>query len=184
MLEDCAVDTEDVTGDHGRDDAIELRETLRLYVGYSGGTGGISSECRYAPVREGRRGEDLRVADRSSDSTLVELFQAGLLLSVEFTSSRSSFCADGDDSGVRLCECLWEGVTGVGGWLPMKCSIDARCLSVRTGSEDGIRDGLLVAAGVAGPGDFACPLNFRASLRNGEIDRDNALLLCVRSFIG
>ena len=28
---DAAVETEDVIGDHGRDDAIELRETLRTY---------------------------------------------------------------------------------------------------------------------------------------------------------
>ena len=28
---DCAVDTEDVTGDQGLEDAIDLRETLRLY---------------------------------------------------------------------------------------------------------------------------------------------------------
>jgi len=40
-----AVDTEEVTGDHGRDDDIELLDKLRLYASPSGGTGGMSSRC-------------------------------------------------------------------------------------------------------------------------------------------
>lgn len=42
-LEVGAVETDDVTGDHGRDDDIELLDKLRLYGSASGGTGGISS---------------------------------------------------------------------------------------------------------------------------------------------
>lgn len=44
---------------------------------------------------------------RSSGSTFVELFHAGLLF------SNSSFLEDGEDSGVMLWLCLWEGVVGV-----------------------------------------------------------------------
>lgn len=139
---------------------------------------------------DGRRGDDLSVAIRSSSSTFVELFHAGLLLlSVEFAcadaSSRSSFLEEGDDSGVRLCVCLCDGVKGVGGWLPMKLSIDDRCRSVRAGSEDGMRDEVLSATtGVVGAGDFVERVSFRASLRNGEMDRDNVFVLGERSFMG
>ena len=45
-LDDWAVDAEDVTGDQGLEDAIELRETLRLYCISREGTGGVSSERR------------------------------------------------------------------------------------------------------------------------------------------
>ena len=38
-----AVDTDEVTGDHGRDDDMELLDELRLYESLSGGTGGMSS---------------------------------------------------------------------------------------------------------------------------------------------
>lgn len=39
-----AVDTDDVTEDHGLDDDTELLDKLRKY-GSTGGTGGISSYC-------------------------------------------------------------------------------------------------------------------------------------------
>jgi hypothetical protein len=39
-----AVDTDDVTEDHGRDD-IELLDRLRIYESPIGGTGGMSSYC-------------------------------------------------------------------------------------------------------------------------------------------
>jgi hypothetical protein len=38
-----AVDTDEVTGDHGLDDDIELLDKLRLYGSLSGGTGGMPS---------------------------------------------------------------------------------------------------------------------------------------------
>jgi len=128
-------------------------------------------------------------AGRSSCWIFVELFHAGrLLLSVAMVSS---LLVDGEDSGVRLCECLWEGVIGVGGGLPKKWNIDARCRRVRVGSEDGSRDtalcgfpGVSVAAGFVGDfeGDLFDLAIFRANLRNGEMDRDNAFELGVRSF--
>lgn len=64
---------------------------------------------------EGRRGDCLIVAERSSPSTLVELFHAGRLLRVAFASAP---LLDGEESGVRLELYLWDGrsgVTGVGG---------------------------------------------------------------------
>ena len=67
---------------------------------YKGGTGGISSaEDRGRPDTDGLRGDFLIVPERSSGSTLVELFHAGLDFSVEFASI---FLEAGDDSGVRL----------------------------------------------------------------------------------
>ena len=84
-----------MTGDHGREEAIELRDKLRLYMV---GTGGISSEVRARPETEGRRGDCFTVP-RSSFSTLVELFHAGRDLSVLFGSP---LLRDGDESGVRL----------------------------------------------------------------------------------
>ena len=95
-VEDCAVEAEDVTGDHGREEAIELRDRLRLYIV---GIGGISSvDVRGRPETEGLRGDCLIVAARSSTSTFVELFHAGRDLSVAFASA----LRDGDESGVRL----------------------------------------------------------------------------------
>ena len=96
-VEDCAVEAEDVTGDHGREEAIELRDRLRLYIV---GIGGISSvDVRGRPETEGLRGDCcLTVAARSSTSTFVELFHAGRDLSVAFVSA----LRDGDESGVRL----------------------------------------------------------------------------------
>lgn len=187
VLEVCVVETEDVTGDHGREEAIELRDALRLY---SGGTGGMSSDRRYVlDDMDGRRGDDFTVPERSSPSTLVELFHAGLFFSVAFNSILSSRFADGDESGVKLCVCLWEGVTGVVGCVlpPMKCSIEARCRRARPGSEDGTRlglDGLSGVIALGGDFDEPTPVNFFANLRKGEIDRDNVLLLCVRPFVG
>lgn len=112
------METEDVTGDHGREEAIELRDRLRLYIG---GTGGISSaELRGRPEMDGRRGDCLMVPPRSSFSTLVELFHAGRDdLIVDFASG----FLDGDESGVTLLLYLWEGrsgVVGVGGWPPLR----------------------------------------------------------------
>ena len=100
-----------MTGDHGLEDPIELRETLLLYIG----TGGTSSEVRNAFEVEGRR--CLMVGRSSCSVTFVELFHAGRLLSVALASNLFD---EGELSGVRLCECLWEGVMGVWGAFPIK----------------------------------------------------------------
>ena len=92
-----------MTGDQGLEEAIELRDRLRLYIV---GTGGISSDVRGRFETEGRRGDCLTVPPRSSFSTLVELFHAGRSLSVVFASP----LRDGDESGVRLgCTCVSVG---------------------------------------------------------------------------
>ncbi len=98
MVEDCAVETEEVTGDHGREDAMELRDRLRLY---KGGTGGISSEEECAkPATDGLRDDFLIVPVRSSVWTFVELFHA---LSRDFSVGFESYLLEaGDDSGVTL----------------------------------------------------------------------------------
>lgn len=67
------MDTDEETGDHGLDDAIELLETLLFDGVFMLGTGGTSSSER--PNTEGRR--DLIVCARSSSATRVELFHAG-----------------------------------------------------------------------------------------------------------
>lgn len=70
---------------------------------------------------------------------------------------------------------------------PMKCSIEARCRRVRPGSEDGTRLGLAGVKGVIALGgdlDEPTRVNLCANLRNGEIERDKALLLCARCFGG
>lgn len=100
-LVDAAVETEEVIGDHGRDDAIELRETLRTYgeepegVAWRG-VGATPSE-RDGPMTDGRR--------RRSWSILVEEFHGDfdsvfLPLIVTFASG-SSLLDAGDDSGVN-----------------------------------------------------------------------------------
>lgn len=113
IIDEWAVDTEDVTGDHGLEDATELRDTLRMYGPFSEGRGGMSSEYRYKGAETRRWVGDFTVPPRSSDSTLVELFHTGRPLSVELLSS--ALCADGEVSGVRLSECLCDGVEGVTG---------------------------------------------------------------------
>lgn len=63
-MELCVVDTEDVTGDQGREEDMELRDALRLYIG---GTGGMSSDPRYTlDDMDGRRGDDFKVPDSAS----------------------------------------------------------------------------------------------------------------------
>jgi hypothetical protein len=80
-LEVGAVDVE-VTGDQGRDEAIELRDKLRLYVLAIGGTGGISLGLPYIPVTAGRLGGEARMVPVfSAGCTFVELFH--LLLGTE-----------------------------------------------------------------------------------------------------
>lgn len=70
---------EDVRGDHGRDDAMEVLDKLRLYgvPGPMGGIGGIGISA-YIPAAEGvlLAGEILTV--ESEGSTFVELFQGVL----------------------------------------------------------------------------------------------------------
>ena len=102
LFEEWAVETEEVTGDHGLEDAMELRETLRfegvLLLLFSEGTGGTSSERRNT---DGRL--DLTVCPFSSSSIRVELFHAGRLFNGELSiRCGSNFLIDGDESGVKL----------------------------------------------------------------------------------
>jgi len=75
--EDCVVEFDEVTGDQGRDDAIETLEKLLLEGVPMVGTGGISSWwwLKYPVDDGGLLGVVLVVALRSSCSTFVELFQ-------------------------------------------------------------------------------------------------------------
>ena len=106
----------------------------------------------------------LGVDSDSSGPTLVEAFHFGLFRRVPV--------APGVDlPGVRLCECLWPGRSGVDGssLLPRKRR-EALARSVRTGSEDGSRF-ILDTVGVIGS-DGSClgePLSFCASFRNGDL---------------
>lgn len=80
--EDWVVDPEEVSGDQGREEVIDVREILRLYGVPRGGTGGTSSGwLLYVPVAEGARrgGVPFTVSERSSGSTFVELFHLCLL---------------------------------------------------------------------------------------------------------
>src|SRR6266404_4178339 len=100
-LVEAAVDTEDVTGDHGRDDAIELREALRRYGDEPEGVAcmgaGITLSERCGRITEGRRGR--------SSSTFVEEFHGcfdGVVLPfIVMFGSGSSPRGAGEDSGVR-----------------------------------------------------------------------------------
>jgi len=67
---------EDVTGDHGREDAIEVREILRLNTPLMEAVMSL-----YAPAADGDRlgGVAFTVDVRSSVSTFVELFQRCLM---------------------------------------------------------------------------------------------------------
>jgi hypothetical protein len=113
--EDCVVDaTDDVTGDHGLEDAIDALERLLLY--------GDSPlvEADIAPLKEGvivpltNGPRCLIVPPRSSTpSTLVELFHFGRPFTVGSVSGL--LCIKEADSGVMLCECLCPGRSGVTG---------------------------------------------------------------------
>ena len=100
-LVDVAVETEDVIGDHGRDDAIELRETLRTCGEEPEAVicmdPGVTPSERDGPMMEG-----LRVR---SSSTLVEEFHGSFdgvfLLFIVMFGFGSSLLNAGDDSGVR-----------------------------------------------------------------------------------
>lgn len=100
-LVDATVETEDVIGDHGRDDAMELRETLRTYGEEPEGVAcmgpGVTPSERDGPTMEGRR--------RRSSSTLVEEFHGnfdGVFLPFIVTFGFGSGLLDaGVDSGVR-----------------------------------------------------------------------------------
>ena len=67
-------------GDHGREDAKELREGLRAGRGGTGGAVGETAK-RFCPI-EGRLDDarDRMVPSFDSLSTLVELFQRGRVL--------------------------------------------------------------------------------------------------------
>lgn len=100
-LVDPAVETEDVIGDHGRDDAIELLETLRTYGEEPEGVVcigvGVTPSERDCPMTDGRR--------RRSSLIFVEEFHGdfdGVFLPLIVTfGSGSSLLDAGDDSGVK-----------------------------------------------------------------------------------
>jgi hypothetical protein len=94
--EDCVVDTEEVTGDQGREDAIDVREKLRLKTPPI-----VDDISLYVPVADGDRlgGVPLIVVLRSS-WTLVELFQIGFDDPVRALASTLPPC--GEESGVTL----------------------------------------------------------------------------------
>lgn len=95
--EDCVVDvTDDVTGDHGREEPMEALDALREY-GESPVAYGLM-----APVIDGLR---CFAAARSSSSTLVEPFHFGRPFSVGSVAGplESIWAAV---SGVILCDCL------------------------------------------------------------------------------
>ena len=107
LTEDCAVEAEDVTGDQGREEAIELRETLRLYgVLLTELSGERSSRKWYCPAFESLRCPAGRIVfPLASSSTLVELFHLGrLIFKVKLLLTSAE--RDGDESGVRLWLCL------------------------------------------------------------------------------
>lgn len=86
--------TEDVTGDHGREEPTEALETLREYG---------ESPLPYGLGTDGRR--TFIVPARSSSCTLVEPFHLGRPFSVGSVSGpRERMRAA--DSGVILCVCL------------------------------------------------------------------------------
>lgn len=99
------MDTDEVTGDHGRDDANELLERLRgpLIDDGMGGTGGASAEARvYKPYADGRLGGD-GFTVRIDSSILVEAFHGGFMpFMVPFVGSLERLDKDGEESGVRL----------------------------------------------------------------------------------
>ena len=103
LTDDCAVDAEEVTGDQGREEAIELREALRLYgVLVTELRGERSSRKWYCPAFEGLRCPAGRIVFAlASSSTLVELFHFGrFILKVKLLLT--SVERDGDESGVKL----------------------------------------------------------------------------------
>lgn len=169
-----------MTGDHGREDAIELRDTLLLYVVEA--SGDWSSENRKVPAWDTRLGVDLTVPFRvPSSSTLVEIFHFGrLILSVWLILISPAPPRNGDESGVRLWLCLCPDLSGVKGEdsLLNRLNSDDRWRRVRVGSEEGVCSiigssfGTTGVAGTEETGDLAPLAIFRASLRNGEVARE------------
>jgi len=85
-----------VSGDHGREDAIDVRERLLRYCPLE-----FTDEVpSYIPTAEGALFDKVLVALIVASSTFVELFQGCLLL--RFFNVRSTRTFLGDESGVRL----------------------------------------------------------------------------------
>lgn len=189
-LDDWELETEDEMGDHGREDAMEVRERLRLY--------GKDWSLPYTPAEEGGLlGVPLMVAFLLSFSTFVELFHLALFGRVSegvLLRDNESPLLPGEFSGARLYVCLWDGrsgVTGVVGWDGRKAwRRELRLL--REGSEEGAtrRDPLLLMErGVTGSKLFGDPDELfndpdevepailRANLRSGDIDLVNDFVL-------
>lgn len=113
--EDCVVDApDDVTGDHGLEDAIDVLERLLLY-GDSPLVEALIAPLNdgvMVPLIDGRR--CFIVPPRSSTpSTLVELFHFGRPFRVGSVSGALLIKAAA--SGLMLCEYLCPGLSGVTG---------------------------------------------------------------------
>jgi hypothetical protein len=93
------VDTEEVTGDHGREDAIEVREKLRRKTPLM-----EEAMSPYAPAADGERlgGVPFTVDVRSIASTFVELFQRCFMGPTVPVRELSTFVPRGEESGVTL----------------------------------------------------------------------------------
>jgi hypothetical protein len=161
---------EAVNGDHGLEDARELRDILLLPG--KGGTGGISlaeNEWLRCVALARFRGA-LIVGTPSSGSSFVELFHLGALTLTPCSSTTRR--TEGDDSGVKLWLCLCRDRSGVIVFVIelARGNREARCLSFGAGSEAGSGLSTFDEVGVVLP-----PLlNRLASFRNGDIDRDRA----------
>jgi hypothetical protein len=154
--EEVFVEAVEVIGDHGLEDAIDVRDTLLLPT--------VEISALY-PVDDGGLfgGVPLIVFVLSSTSRRVELFHLDLELGLIVSSA---FGLLGEGSGVRLTVCLWPGDTGVVGWLDR---IDENMdLLLGGGSDDGVLspDPLLVDPGVGVAGDL--PLSFLANFLSGD----------------
>lgn len=135
------MDTDEVIGDQGLEDAFELRLRLREGVlGTRGPYSGVRTDLAFGRLG----GVGLMVAVTSGDSTFVELFHGCFNVfgfTVEFGSSiRSRRLEAGEDSGVRLWLylCPFSGVSGVPLTVRLNANIEVRCRrSVLKGSDEG-----------------------------------------------
>lgn len=92
---------DDVTGDHGREDAIDVLDILLRYCPLKF----KDEDPSYTPTAEGALlGGVLALIVLSS--TFVELFQGCLVFRLEFFTVMSARRFRGDESGVRLWLCL------------------------------------------------------------------------------
>jgi hypothetical protein len=188
------VDTEDVTGDHGREDAIEVRDKLRLNTPLIEVV--ISP---YAPAADGDRlgGVAFTVDVRSSESTFVELFQRcfiGAEAEAVWVLELYTFVPRGEESGVRLRLYLCAGRSGVVGVgvAPDRNppNIDVRlrralfCELLGGGSDDGVRERLFLLIDNGVTVLAVVPVILRANFLKGEIEREIVLPVLLEPLCG